>query len=421
LNSFPDTIRLKDERVKIAVLTSSYPRYPGDGTAPFVRSISEHLAKLGHDVEIVAPYDPAVTTMDHRVKVHRFRYIWPRGWHIMGHARSLERDTRLRPLSIFLLPFFLVAEFIKLMGVTKVQKSEVIHAHWVIPNGLVAAWVAGICKIPFIVSLHGSDIFVARRNRIFGTVARWVFRRASGVTACSRELQQAAIALGAPEDTRLLAWGADPLVFSPERRSMEKSYAASAGKPEVIFAALGRLVYKKGFGNLIAAMPRVVKECPGARLILGGDGLLLDEFQRQTEKLGVSDHVTFAGRIPWDEAPLFLANADIFVLPSVQDQYGNVDGLPTVLLEAMSSGLAVIACDIGGVNLVLQDGKNGCLIPPGDVQALADAMLELARNPKRRQELGRTARMSVVDQFNWDNVATQIAEMLAEAIKDNRT
>ena len=88
--------------MKISVLTSSYPRYPGDGAAPFVRSICEHLAKLGHDVEVVAPYDPAVGRMDYRVKVHRFRYIWPPGWHIMGHGRALEKDVRLRPLSILL-------------------------------------------------------------------------------------------------------------------------------------------------------------------------------------------------------------------------------------------------------------------------------------------------------------------------------
>ena len=304
---------------------------------------------------------------------------------------------------------------------TKAQNSEVIHAHWVIPNGLAAAWVAGIRKIPFLISLHGSDIFVTQRNPIFGSVARWVFRRAAGVTACSQDLQKAAIALGAPENTRLLAWGADPDVFRPERRSMEKGYAISTRKSDVIFVALGRLVYKKGFGNLIAAMSRVVKECSGAGLILGGDGLLWDELQRQAEKLDVSDHITFAGRIAWDDVPVFLANADVFVLPSIQDQHGNVDGLPTVLLEAMSSGLAVVASDIGGVKLVLQNGKNGILLPPGNVQALADAMLELARSPKRRQDLGQAARRSVVDQFNWDNVAAQIAEMLAEAIENNRT
>ncbi|MBN1147477.1 MAG: glycosyltransferase [Anaerolineales bacterium] len=401
--------------MEIAVITSSYPRYPGDGTAPFVKSICEHLAKLGHSVSVVAPYDPAVAYSESSILVRRFRYIWPAQLHIMGHARALEKDTKLRPLAFLLLPFFLLAAFLSLMHVTKEQKSRVIHAHWVLPNGLVAAWVAALRKIPFIISLHGSDIFVAQRNPIFRAVARWVFRRANGVTACSPELQQAALALGAPNDTILLAWGADPNIFHPDRRTPQKSYLSLETKPDIIIAALGRLVFKKGFDNLVSAMSIVVKEHPGAHLILGGDGLLLNELHRQAKQLGISNHVSFPGRIPWDEVPIFLANADIFVLPSIRDPHGNVDGLPTVLLEAMSSGAAIVASDIGGVQLVMNDGQNGLIVPPGDTQILAQAILSLVKNKDKRIALGRSARQSVIERYNWNAVASQIVDLLDKA------
>ena len=96
------------KEIKIAVITSSYTRFPGDGIAPFVRAISESLAELGHSIAVVAPYDPEVKPLGtDDVQVYRYKYIWPTSYHVMGHARSLEKDVRLRISSYLLLPFFL--------------------------------------------------------------------------------------------------------------------------------------------------------------------------------------------------------------------------------------------------------------------------------------------------------------------------
>jgi glycosyltransferase involved in cell wall biosynthesis len=347
------------------------------------------------------------------VKLFRFHYAWPKRLHIMGHARALDRDARLRPMALVLLPFFLLAAFVALMRLTSQQKSQIIHAHWVIPNGLVAAWVSGLRRIPFIISLHGSDIFLARRNPIFGAIARWIFTHAARVTACSQELQDAAIELGAINHTYLLPWGADPDIFLPD---LKPSPAPQEQSPEILIAALGRLVDKKGFNILLAAMPEVIRACPNARLVLGGDGPLKSILWRQAERLQISERVTFAGNIPWDKVPEFLANTDIFVLPSIRDPQGNVDGLPTVLLEAMSSSAAIVASDIGGVSLVIDDQENGILVPPGDAAALAEALIGLVKDTENRKALGGAARQSVVERFNWHNVALQISGLLEEAV-----
>jgi len=204
--------------VKISVFTSSYPRFPGDGTAPFIKSICENLAQLGHKVVVVAPYDPEVRQVKNGgVQIHRFRYIWPNRMHIMGHGRALDADVRLRPIAFLLLPFYLMAGFIKLLNITGQHGSQAIHVHWVLPNGLVAAWVAAWRNIPFILSLHGSDVFVAQRNPVFRSVARYVFHRAAGVTACSPELYQAALQLGVGFASRdsLNAVGSEPNPIYP--------------------------------------------------------------------------------------------------------------------------------------------------------------------------------------------------------------
>ena len=203
--------------MRIAVLTSSYPRFIGDGTAPFVQSLAETMANQGHIVSVIAPYDPAVRpNQTSSVSIHRFRFTWPSKWHIMGHAHSLESDNRLKLGTYFLLPFFFLGSFIKLMQITHQEKSELIHVHWVLPNGPAAALVAKLRGIPLVLSLHGSDIYIARKNRIFGLVASWVFHHSSAITACSPALRSAAIVLGAPQSTQLIPWGADPNIFHPK-------------------------------------------------------------------------------------------------------------------------------------------------------------------------------------------------------------
>ena len=400
------------------MLTSSYPRFPGDGTAPFVRSIAEHLVRQGHDVEVVAPYDSAVRPMNTSgVQVHRFRYIWPTRFHIIGHARSLIADVHLRLPVIVLLPFFLIAAFVKLLRVTKRQKSQVIYVHWVLPNGLVAAWVAAIRKIPFVISVHGSDIYMAQRNWLFRTIARSIFRRASAVTACSPELRQEAIVLGAPENTLLLAWGADPVLFHPALHPLENRHTFGWTQSELVVAALGRLVYKKGFNTLITALPEIVSHYPRVRVVFGGDGPLREELICEADRLGMSNQVSFLGRIPWDHVQEFLASADIFVLPSVKDKYGNVDGLPTVLLEAMSCGTPVIASDIGGVRMVVEHGRTGLLVPPGDTHALANAIATLAEDPDKRQAIGHAARRAIEEHFNWNSVVLRLVAVLEQTIR----
>ena len=395
---------------RIAVITSSYPRYPGDSVAPFVKSICEHLAKLGHAVEVVAPYDPAIKPfVTQTVPVHRFRYIWPASLHRMGHARSLENDTNLRSSSYLLLPFFLVASFFALLRLTARQRSQAIYAHWVLPNGLAAACVARVRHLPLVISLHGSDIFIARSKPIFRAITRWIFRNATLVTACSKELAQWAKALGAPENTILLPWGADPEVFTPERHHPDQRQPLQINEDVVKIGSLGRFVHKKGFPYLIKAISSIIEEHPNIRLVLGGDGALREDLTRDVKGLGIESIVTFPGIIPWDQVPAFLANLDIFVLPSIRDPKGNVDGLPTVLLEAMSSGVAVIASDIGGTSLVIENEQNGLLIPSGNTTALAEAITELVKDGVKRKALGIAARRSVLNQFNWEQIARTLS------------
>jgi len=391
--------------MRITIITTSYPRYRGDGTAPFVKSIAQGLIKLGNDVEVVAPYDVEVDkSTPEDIKVHRFRYIWPEHWHIMGHARSLHADLRLKPAAIFLLPLFLLFSTYRLWRVASKNNSQVIYAHWILPSGVPAVIVSTLKKIPLSISLHGSDVYLAKSNFFFRLITRFIMNRTDVITACSEEMYQDAIELGSKQNIHLLAWGADPDRFRPEEGSPRRAATQDVADNKIVFSSLGRMVHKKGFHLLLKAMVEVIKSHPKAFLKIGGEGPLRSILLTEAQRMGIEEHVHLPGRIQWDQVPAFLQTSDIFVLPSIKDKSGNVDGLPTVLLEAMSTGKPVIASRIGGIPLVLENNRNGLIFTPGDVQSLSNLMIQLIEDENLRKRLGRSARRSICEKHNWQQV-----------------
>ena len=117
--------------MKIVHITSSYPRYPEDGTAPFIRSFVDEQLGLGYDVFVLAPYDPAVKEDYQEKFVTRFRYIRPNSLHIMGHAKALRADVQLRPLAYVLIPLYLLIGTVQLFRISLQEKPDILHAHWV--------------------------------------------------------------------------------------------------------------------------------------------------------------------------------------------------------------------------------------------------------------------------------------------------
>jgi glycosyltransferase involved in cell wall biosynthesis len=251
--------------MKITHLTSSYTRFPGDTTAPFIRSIALSQVERGHQIQIVAPYDiEALPGFDDDILLERFRYIWPDKYHIMGHSRSLEADVRLNPLVYALVPLFLFFGIIKLFRATKKFNTDIIHVHWVLPNGPIGAVVARLRKIPYVVSLHGSDVFVASKNRVFSWIAKNVLNNAVAVTSCSQDLTNQAIAFGVRNNFRLMPWGVDPIKFHPDRKTHSPFQEDGALEKTTTIISLGRMVYKKGFEILVSGFRSTNEHLVGA-------------------------------------------------------------------------------------------------------------------------------------------------------------
>jgi len=398
--------------LSVCIVTSSYPRFEQDGNARFVRSIAEAQAALSHTVHVLAPYAPQVCSYPSPVQLHWFRYVWLAQSGVMGHAGALENDRRLKRSAYWLAPLYFVAQSVALAKIVRRYRIDLIHAHWVVPNGVSAALVSRWTNKPLVVSLHGSDVYLSMRSAWLGRLARWVFQRARAVTACSPELAEGAVRVGADRQRiHLVPWGASPEVFTD--RADEGHLRDRLGIPRdaPIVLGLGRLVSKKGFANLIQSAPRVLAKYPETWFIIVGDGPERERLVSQANRLGVSNRVILPGPVRWNEVPEYLRMSSMFVVPSVRDVSGNMDGLPTTALEAMAAGRPVIGTAVGGIPLVVEHDQTGLIVPEADSEALTGAIIKLLSSVDERQRMGRAGRERVERYLNWGAVARQFDEL----------
>lgn len=393
----------------VVMVATSYPRFAGDLVGTFMEPIARGIAARGHAVHLVLPWHPKLTRplSEGGVTLHPFRYAPHHSLNVFGYAGALKADVALRWSAWAAAPLALAAGVAAARRVVREVGATVVHGHWVVPGGAIAALAAA--GRPLVVSLHGSDVYVAERHAAVGAVARRTFGRAGWVTACSADLRERAIRLGAEAArSTVVPYGVDVEAFGPGAGRRERGRAllgVAADTPVVL--AVGRFVKKKGFEYLIDAVPALVARHPGAQVVVAGGGDLEAALRSRVWTAAVSDHVRFPGILGHDAVASALAAADVAVVPSIRDDAGNVDGLPNVVLEALASGTPLVTTPAGGIGAVVTDGDNGLLVPERDAAGLAAAIGRLLDHPALGAALGARARSRVQAEHGWDGVARQ--------------
>lgn len=410
------------KRLKIAMISSSYPKWAGETTAPFIEEIAAGVAARGHEVHMVLPYrhDLRRGIRERGVYLHPYRYAPHRSLQVWGYAAGLRGDVDIKARTLLAAPIALTQGWRALLQLTAGGDFDLVHGHWILPNGTVAALVAQRCQLPLVISLHGSDVFFAERSSATALAARWTARQAAMITACSGDLSARIVGLGAaPEHVRTVPYGVDAEQFAPADGSDIRTELGLAPEQPLI-AWIGRMVYKKGIHVLLAAMPAILRAHPRAILLLGGYGDQRAELQALVEQLGVAAHVRFPGAVPHTMVNRYWNAADVVAVPSIHDQRGNVDGLPNMLLEAMSAGRPIVASRVAGIPQVITDGVHGLLVAEGDAAALAGAISRLLDDRTLAAGLGRAARARVTRELRWPQVAARFEEVYDRALQRHK-
>jgi glycosyltransferase involved in cell wall biosynthesis len=271
-----------------------------------------------------------------------------------------------------------------------------VHGYFAHVPTEVAAKAARRLGVPYGFSVHAVD---ARKVSRSGLAER--ARDAACVIACNPDVAGDLKRAGAP--VQLIPHGVDLARFQP----------APPPPAEVLtILAVGRLVPKKGFPYLIRAAARLLAPF---RLRIVGEGPERGAIEALIAEHDLADRVELVGPRTHDDLPAEYAAAHIVVVPSIMDATGDRDGLPNVVLEAMSSGRPVVASDVGAVSSAVVDGRTGVLVPPGDAEALAGALEFLADQPDMRERLGREARARVEADFELNSCTARLRAFLETA------
>ena len=273
------------------------------------------------------------------------------------------------------------------------KKINGIHAYFAHRPAEVAQHAARMTGVPFGFSVHARD---------FRKVPREVLavraRNAACVVACNTDVARDIRSIGAK--AHLLPHGVDLQRFT-------STTAASNGVLRLL--AVGRLVEKKGFDFLIAALAGL--KVPFTLTIVG-DGPERKRLRQLVTLNKLENRVVFLGSATHTDLPQMYAEADVVVVPSVQDRSGDRDGLPNVVLEAMASGRAVVASDVGGIASAITNEENGLLVPSGDPVALGDALRRLSQSKSLREHLGRNGRRRVERDYEVGRCSERFHQLL---------
>jgi glycosyltransferase involved in cell wall biosynthesis len=395
--------------VRILTVTLGYPKYPGEPTAPFIDAIARNLAARGHSLDIVLPYHPRFRYPDSdNIRFFPYRYSPIPRFAPWGFGSAFGPKSHVRAGAAAVLPLVAFSLHRCIRRRLASVNYDVVHAHWVVPNGWLAAVAGRARQARLVVTLHGSDVAMAERYRLLGRMARRTFEVADAVTTTSEHLLRRAIALGAdPQRSETIHIGVDTDLFFPKPADPALRAWLGAGDGTFLVVSVGRLAEVKGFEYLITA----ASQLDGTSVAIVGDGELRRDLEQRAR--ASSTPVVMAGSIPHDGVADAIAAADVVVVPSVVDRAGRVDATTSTVLEAMACGRALVATNVGGIPEIVKDGYNGLLVPEKDPAALAAAIVRLQHDSALRDRLARHAREFALERLGWD-AATEALERAYE-------
>lgn len=290
-------------------------------------------------------------------------------------------------------------------------RPDAVQVFFGIPSGFGAYLLRRCYGIPYVVFLGGRDVprpnpdppYYRYLYALLRPAILAIWRNAAHRVACSEGLRELARATAPDLPFCVIPDGIDLERFPP------KIYPC---REKVQILGVGRLIPRKGFDVLIRAVAMLPSLLP-FEVVLVGDGPEREALTSLAKSLGVAERIQFVGSVPYDDLPARYAEADIYVLSS------HAEGMPLVVLEAMASGLPILATEVQGIRELVADGVNGWRFPVNDAETLAAHLARLIQNPAEREALGRASRERV-QSYAWVNIAKAYLELLEDAARQKR-
>lgn len=373
--------------MRILIINYEFPPL-GGGAGNASAQIARQLAGANNEVTVLTSYYRGLAREEEKDGYRIFR-IWTL-------RRYVER------CSPFEMAVFALSAIFNLKRVVNLKRPEIIIAFFGIPCGPAAWWAKKRFAIPYLISLRGGDVpgFSPQELRIYhfftAPVIRYLWKEAAVVVANSQGLKKLAGRTYLEKEILVVPNGVDTDLFCP---------ASDQKKDGQKILSCGRMRRQKGFSYLIEALADLPDKMT---LELVGDGPLRGELEALAKRLGLQERITFTGWLSQEELIEKYRQANIFVLPSLDE------GMPNVLLEAMACGLPVVATDVAGSCELVSPGINGLLAQPKDKRSLREAIERVLSDKSR---MGKESQAKAA-RYSWSKVAQGYLKICRQAVKD---
>lgn len=385
-------MNVKAGPTRVLVLTTCYPKSQGDINGLFIEDLNKRLQPT-YKIIVLAPWEPGLKRHEVLSGIEVFRhpqFFWPVR---LAYGDDIMDKLRQKPWKWAVLPFFLLFQLLYTRKLCRTFSIQLIHAHWVIPSGLIAVIYKLLLnrRAKVLTTAHGSDIW-----SFLGPISkwglRWIVKNTDSLVGVSSALVEKLIDLG-PKNTPFKGpMGIDTQRFVPLIKNTKGPI------PTLLF--VGRFRAGKGIVQLLDALIVLNKRQVLFKAIFVGEGLLKEEISAKINAAGLNNKITLAGAVGHEFLPEYYSQADIFILPS------HSEGLGLVYLEAMSSGVLTIASPLPTIKDIMKHGQTGIILENLSPLTIANCLEDAILNPEAYREIAERGRQFVVQTFDWEIAAS---------------
>ncbi|HYP82882.1 glycosyltransferase [Variovorax sp.] len=390
----------------LLVLASTYPRWANDTEPGFVHELSRRLTDRFR-VTVLCPHANGARTTEwlDGVEVIRYRYA-PERWERLVNGGGIVTNLRRHRWMTLLVPGFVGFQAWAAWRLLRARQFHVVHAHWLIPQGLVARLLGRTLArpVPFLVTSHGADLY-SLRGRVLNAIKTKVAIEAGAVSVVSTAMRGAVLQMGVhSRQVHVLPMGVDLTHrFVPGDETQRSGH-------ELLF--VGRLVEKKGLRYLLHALPQVLQRFPQARLTIAGFGPDAQVLAKLADEVGISDAISFLGAVPQPELPALYRKAAAFVAPFVKAASGDQEGLPVALMEAIGCGCPIVAGYVAGLEDILGPDTAAVTVDPTHTEALAQRIVRVLEAPREERARAVQLRGRLREELDWGSIAERYGNLL---------
>ncbi len=399
--------------MKILIITDMYPHPAHQLSGIFIYRLVERLRHLGNEFRIIytVPRPPFPLLYFGKWK-HQER-MFPKEYSQNGIKVSFPRypySYKLLPPSYYGHALYYGAGTISKRIIREFQ-PDIIWCQSALPNGWMAMKLSNLFNIPYVIVVHGADMNAT--VHLHGAKKRIaeVYRQAGKVIAVSGHLKRKINSYFKNVACRTIYQGYDPLLIEKAAK-FKKSKKNQTEKITVV--SICKLIKSKGVEYNILALKRLAGRYPNLKYKIIGDGEDRSRLEKMASDLNLRDRIEFTGRMKSEDAYEEIARADIYSMPSYKE------GLGIVYLESMAIGAPVIGCEGVGICDLVNNGINGFLAPPKNVEALAEIWEKLILNPDLRQKIGHAGQLTVSENFTWDKIAAEYDKTFREILQNHQ-